>query len=219
MDFNVRRVDGGTVIDTLVPGNALSSTRAELVGVILAAALPCAVEVATDSMAVVSRYARLVAARWRTSLINRPNGDLWGVLAQQCRARRWPLRLRWVKGHKEQGDCASESERADSRGNAKADFYAGVARREGFGSLARIADYAFVRGKAYAGLMVDLHKCMVAVLRANPRGQEARKASLARARRTYQLPGYAGQGARGLTLMLLSASGLSLLRAVLPITF
>ena len=83
--------------------------------------------------------------------------------------------VRWVKGHKDIRDCTNDEDRVDSIANGKVDHWAGKAREEACGSLARITDYANRRSEAYGNFMLKVHRCMIATIRASPRGLEARQ--------------------------------------------
>ena len=101
------------------------------------------------------------------------------------------MTVRWVKGHKDLRDCTSEEDRRDSVANAKVDHWAGRAREEACGSLARVVAYANRRSEAYSGFMLKVHRCMIATIRASPRGQEARGKTMPVTRRFIAFPGTA----------------------------
>ena len=115
-----------------VPGPLCSSTRTELVGIIMALCIPLQLEIATDSLNVVRTLSKII--KNPNFIPNKPwglmdNGDLWEVVQLLIQARRTQdatnVSITKVKGHATPLDVQNNVISAeDAWGNDLADQYA-----------------------------------------------------------------------------------------------
>ena len=154
---------------TPVPGPFCSSTRTEIIGIILALCVPLHLDVASDSANVVKTLGLLIA-----NVDFRPgkpwglmsNGDLWQVVQQLVKQRGANnIKIRKVKGHADDTHLnAGITSAKDLRGNNISDDLATEGREAHGSELHCSASLCELRHRVYAKVIESLYshigRCM-----------------------------------------------------------
>ena len=111
-------------------GPALSSTRAEAIGIYAALAIPGPLHIKLDNAGVVKRGNKLLAGRpGRRPWGMQEDGDIWQSIAANVQQRTTPIRLTKVKGHAKLEDVmAGTTTAGDREGNRISDEVATEAK-------------------------------------------------------------------------------------------
>ena len=150
---------------------ACSSTRAELIGAIIAISAKGAVHLATDSLAFILRarkYIRRIQLNLPELCWNRKNdGDLWGVFWKCCLTKGVnSIRITKVKGHATEAHIRNSlSNVRDKWGNDKADELASRAHDDHL-QAGIIADFYANRHNAYVCFIVSVHDFLLHMFQA-----------------------------------------------------